>query len=263
MEASVVDAEHSTEELSFSWQTFLHHNTHFHPEPADTNATTNTLISPFGCDFETYFYRIALTVTDPAGLSSYKEAFIYPYCGPELAITDSLQATANSNSIQLAWTAIEEVNIAQYTIERSEDDTHFSPIGSVSARGSGSLYEFIDPTPLEADNVYRLRYVTSAGTYDYSPIVQVSFPGLPSSNFLIYPNPAQDQLTVELRALEGEATLSLHNLLGQNIKSFRWENSHAGPSKEVFSLSDVSPGVYIYRLQTETVNEEGLFWRVE
>ncbi len=81
LQASVTDAEHGPSQLFYSWQVFLHHNSHFHPEAPDTNRNTFAFITPIGCDsVETYWYRIRLTVTDAEGLSSFVENNIYPAC---------------------------------------------------------------------------------------------------------------------------------------------------------------------------------------
>ncbi|MBX3356714.1 MAG: PQQ-dependent sugar dehydrogenase [Phycisphaeraceae bacterium] len=76
--ASISDAEHR--DLSCAWVTTLYHNTHNHPEPADPECTTSTVITPLGCGDELYFYGITLTVTDPLGLATTKSLFIYPDC---------------------------------------------------------------------------------------------------------------------------------------------------------------------------------------
>ena len=80
LEADVSDAEHGPDDLSYAWRTTLHHNTHTHPEPIDTDPVTTTLISGVGCDGETYYYNIRLTVTDAGGLASTVEQHIYPAC---------------------------------------------------------------------------------------------------------------------------------------------------------------------------------------
>lgn len=82
LQANVTDAESPDHDLSYSWQTFLHHNNHNHPESQDTNRITTTVISPVGCDGNIYYYRIRLTVTDPIGLSTFVEANVYPACDP-------------------------------------------------------------------------------------------------------------------------------------------------------------------------------------
>jgi hypothetical protein len=62
------------------WQTVLHHDNHVHTEPIDTNWVTTTVLGPFGCDGDTYFYRITLTVSDPAGLSASAFVDLFPDC---------------------------------------------------------------------------------------------------------------------------------------------------------------------------------------
>lgn len=80
--AIVVDAEHSPDKLKYAWQTILRHNTHQHPEPIDTARITATTISNIGCNGDTYYWHIELTVTDEAGLSTKDSVNIYPNCSP-------------------------------------------------------------------------------------------------------------------------------------------------------------------------------------
>ncbi len=88
LNAVVNDNEHNNNQLNFEWFTELHHNNHFHAEPGDNNASTTATLTPVGCDGATYFYRIKLQVTDPAGLSSTYQKDIYPNCtGLEQTIT--------------------------------------------------------------------------------------------------------------------------------------------------------------------------------
>jgi glucose/arabinose dehydrogenase len=78
--ADVSDAEQDSTQLTCAWQTVLHHNNHIHSEPWETNCATTTIVSPEGCDGQTYFYTVTLVVTDAAGLSSTNEARLYPFC---------------------------------------------------------------------------------------------------------------------------------------------------------------------------------------
>ena len=90
LSATVSDSEHNNNQLDYAWITELHHNDHFHQEPIDDNPVTTTELSPIGCDGTTYFYRIKLTVSDPAGLSSSFQKDIFPAC------------TGNSQTINFA-----------------------------------------------------------------------------------------------------------------------------------------------------------------
>lgn len=80
MDALVTDAEHGPGEFTCSWQVALQHDTHEHPEAPDANCSTSTIVSPIGCDGQTYSYRFTLTVTDAAGLATSSSVFLYPDC---------------------------------------------------------------------------------------------------------------------------------------------------------------------------------------
>ncbi len=87
LEASVNDAEHSQNDLTYTWQTFFHHNTHFHPQPIDNNISTSTFIQPAPCEENvTYYYRIRLEVEDAAGLKGYDEKSVFPDCNDTIPL---------------------------------------------------------------------------------------------------------------------------------------------------------------------------------
>ncbi len=97
--AIVTDNEHPLSQLSPQWQTVLHHNTHVHPDPINTNWNPTTVLAPLGCDGDTYFYRITLVVTDPGGLSGTNEVEVFPDCSrqvPVITWNDPVPITAGS-----------------------------------------------------------------------------------------------------------------------------------------------------------------------
>lgn len=80
LQASVSDAEHGPGQLTYAWRTTLHHNTHEHPEAIDNNVASTTVISGVGCDSDTYYYIVKLTVTDAGGLSTTVQRRLDPRC---------------------------------------------------------------------------------------------------------------------------------------------------------------------------------------
>jgi glucose/arabinose dehydrogenase len=91
MTALISDNEFSPQQLTCSWQVFLHHDEHSHAEPPDPSCSTSAVISPVGCDGHDYSYEFKLTVLDPAGLSTSQSVFMFPAC---CGATDPLNATA-------------------------------------------------------------------------------------------------------------------------------------------------------------------------
>ncbi len=92
--ANVTDLEHGPAQLTCAWQTTLHHDDHIHPEPIDPACTTSTVITPVGCDGPTYFYEVALKVTDAAGLSGEDHVYLYPDCMPDVVCAGDGSGTA-------------------------------------------------------------------------------------------------------------------------------------------------------------------------
>jgi PKD repeat protein len=100
LSATISDAEHSPGQLACQWQTILHHNSHVHADPVDTNCTTITTISPFGCEGDAYYYSILLKVTDADGLATTAEVRLYPDCQEQPA---SLQYLGRSETGVIRW----------------------------------------------------------------------------------------------------------------------------------------------------------------
>lgn len=66
--ADISDNEHPVSGMECTWSVRLHHNTHFHGGPPLQGCQTQAVISPEGCDGESYFWEVEITVKDPAGL---------------------------------------------------------------------------------------------------------------------------------------------------------------------------------------------------
>jgi PKD repeat protein len=124
LQATVTDTETPTNQLAFKWERALFHDTHHHPEPIDTQQSSNLMITPVPCDNEVYYYQVKLTVTDAHGLSTTKTKNIAPDCEQASGDTtppsnpSNLQATSvTSNSISLLWNkSTDNVGVAMYEI---------------------------------------------------------------------------------------------------------------------------------------------------
>jgi glucose/arabinose dehydrogenase len=142
--ANVADAEFPDGQLKYEWQTILHHNNHEHAEPIDTNHVTTTVISPVGCDGNTYFYRIVLTVTDPAGLSTQREVSLYPDCGgsntaPTVSNIADQTINQGASTGAIAFTVGDaETAASALTVSGSSSNPTLVPNGNIVFGGSGA-----------------------------------------------------------------------------------------------------------------------------
>ncbi len=247
--AEVQDAEHKNEELLYQWRIFSHHNDHFHPDPVNFEPETFALISPLGCDGEEYWYRIELTVTDPAGLSTTRSQSIYPNCdGPFISITE-LEATPDEGMIHLSWMSSFEDSIDYFEVQRGADYFHFHTIASLppNAEHEGLLYRLDDPGPIRGLNIYRIKARSLNGAYLYSRPVEVSYPR--PRPIRLFPNPARESFTVEVLKAEAPVVeLELFNELGASVLKQSWPAEPEQAFSARASTQFLSNGPYLYRI---------------
>jgi glucose/arabinose dehydrogenase len=90
--AVATDEQSEPDNLNYTWEIRLNHNTHFHVMNTVTGNDLTIEIEPTGCsETETYWYEVVLTVTDPQGLSATDSKEIYPDCDNSL-VTKPLPA---------------------------------------------------------------------------------------------------------------------------------------------------------------------------
>jgi len=256
LKAKVMDAEHTAEELTYEWQTYFHHNEHYHLEPVDDKPETWVALDPAGCGKETYWYRIRLTVTDAHGLSSVDEAELFPYCEDAFFELADWQAKGEGDGVRLDWRATMQDDISHFEIQRSSGESIYQTVGTVEAEPSGK-YSFRDKTAILGKNTYRLKPVRADRVYDYSTERVAFFP--PETNLSLFPNPANKVLHVQLERRRSEAIqFALYNASGKVVLETRWSGSEFTQSlQQRVSTATLPNGLYYYRLTDGEVRYEG------
>lgn len=79
-------------------------------------------------------------------------------------------AEPEQDRIIVHWKTSSEDELLKFVVERSSDNSHFSEIGEVIARGPGFEYRFEDDKLGMTNNLfyYRLRLVNKNGSFQYS-----------------------------------------------------------------------------------------------
>lgn len=243
LKAAASDAEEEAQALSYSWQVFLHHNTHNHPEALDFAQETMTYLFPEGCGEEDFWYRIRVTVRDAGGLEAYDERELFPRCSDPLTIFDQIEADADEQRVQVRTNTLREVAGSQMVVERSADKIRFSEIGSLSAKGPGSTYAFLDIDPLFGIGHYRVKVLAPDGSVEFSPVVEAKFPGI--SGVRLQPMPFESLLEIVYEEVVGKATFTIMTLTGQVVTSISWEENGV-ERKHALLLSELPAGIYLY-----------------
>lgn len=164
----------------------------------------------------------------------------------------AIKAAEKQKGIQLDWTSYDEVNMNNYTIERSSDGINFTAIGSVNAANSTAArndYSFFDAAPLAGVNIYRIRNNDIDGKAGYSNMVKVNL-DKSVKEISLYPNPVRGtQVSIQATDLaKGLYQVTVFNANGQQVYN-QSLNHTGGAVNQTISLSaNLQSGMYNLQL---------------
>jgi len=127
-------------------------------------------------------------------------------------------AEKRQTTVALNWKTTNEINNSHFDIERSFDSKMFYSIGTVKGLNSTNMnnYFFIDSTPLNGINYYRLKQVDKDGMFNYSGIAFVEFiSGI--SIFTLSPNPADNNIKISIPASNSVSQIIIYDLTGRKV----------------------------------------------
>ena len=171
----------------------------------------------------------------------------------------SFVASKNDRAVDLDWSTSSETNGSHFEIERSQDLSSWSQLGTVEATGESTTvqeYSFLDDKlPLNARTdhktfYYRLNMVDNDGQSEYSEVRSVRFDMDGEGDFLVYPNPSINEVYVNLSNItpeSGPATMNILNMNGQLVKNVSLETS----DDIRVDISDMTAGVYYFVVRQE------------
>ena len=170
----------------------------------------------------------------------------------------SFTASLNQNDVTLNWTTATETNNQGFEIQRSSNG-QFERVGYVVGHGTTTEiqnYVFTETNLDEGFHYYRLKQIDYDGTFEYSPIqsVEVTSPVL----FALdqnYPNPFNPSTMIKFSlAADSKVSLSVFDVLGQEVANLIGGNLTAGSHEINFNASNVNSGVYFYRIDAAGVD---------
>ncbi len=161
----------------------------------------------------------------------------------------SFSATPKDNTVVLEWeTATEEYN-DYMEIQRSTDGELFYTLGSVEGAGTSLVkqsYEFIDKTPHNGINYYRLRQVDFDGTETIHSITSAIIQKEEATP-IIYPNPTTEHLFIATGNRIGQFVI-IYNQLGEVVKQFILQENN-------YTITDLPIGIYFVKVDNLPVQK--------
>lgn len=168
---------------------------------------------------------------------------------------NSFTSAVSNNDVTLYWTTSNEINNSRFDIERKLSQTNqWSQIGFVNGTGSSSEpvdYSFTDQGLNTGKYNYRLKQIDLNGSYEYHYLSGEVSIGVPDKFSLSqnYPNPFNPATTIQYSIAESRfVTLKIYDILGNEVASLVNETIEPGNYKIKFDGSNLSSGIYLYKI---------------
>ena len=183
----------------------------------------------------------------------------------------SFNASVENNDVYLNWTTATELNNRGFEVQRLEiksqrsegrsqsgrtpsEESGWKILGFVEGNGTTSSdhsYTYLDENVSPGKYLYRLKQVDLDGSYKYSKEIEVvTGSQLTFSLMQNYPNPFNPTTTISWQApAAGWQTLKIYDVLGKEIATLVNEERPAGSYKMNFDASDLTSGIYFYKIQ--------------
>ena len=173
----------------------------------------------------------------------------------------SFTSSVNEGTVNLNWTTASEINNSGFVIERSSGNDQWVNAGFVKGNGttlSSMNYNFADRNVNTGVYSYRLKQLDYNGNFEYFNLSNEVNIGVPSVFHLSqnYPNPFNPSTKIDYSLpFDGNVKLTLFDISGRVLETLVNDVRSAGYYTVNFNASDLSSGVYFYRL-TLTGNKQ-------
>jgi hypothetical protein len=228
--------------------------------PVATNVAMNVYTDGFGAGYSGYIHSGCCASLYPNCFGSYggpgsSNSFGFAFDDPGSPLPIELiefSGETNDDQINLKWTTSSEINNDYFTIEKSSDEENWKDIGQLNGFGNSTIereFRWIDENPISGNNFYRLKQVDFDGAFSYSKIISVNYKN--ENSFIVYPNPVDEQLIIEIENKYSNS-YTVVNLLGEKII----ETFNTSLSKVQINTSNITAGIYYLIVNTENGKTE-------
>lgn len=167
---------------------------------------------------------------------------------PLPAILTDLKAKAETNSIRLDWSTLQETDVDKFVIERqAQNETDFTTVGSAPSRGNSNSrrdYQFTDRNVQK--NIlysYRIKMLNRDGSVKFTNIATAKIGNGNPFGFAIAPNPAANNIKLTFNnPLGKDAMLRIYDVSGKYLASLALGNVNSAST--TINISAFNNGAY-------------------
>ncbi len=175
----------------------------------------------------------------------------------------SFSASVKDDVVLLSWTTATEVNNYGFEIARlrstkqNSAEASWETLGFVEGHGNSNSpkdYTFIDSdiTVAERSRSYRLKQIDTDGKFAYSEIIELK--SNLSKKYILeqnYPNPFNPTTVISYSIPNASyVAVKVFDVLGKEVSTLVNKNQESGSYKVLFNATELSNGVYFYKIQS-------------
>lgn len=210
-------------------------------------------------------YTITFTGAGPQGIPVHRRTVTLHVSNVIPVEMVSFNASISNESVDLSWVTATELNNRGFEVERSIENnskrTEYEKIGFVDGYGttaSQQVYSFSDKQVSQPGRYfYRLKQVDYDGSFEYSTelAVDVNKP-LVFNLDQNYPNPFNPSTTIKYSVPVTEhVTIKVFDILGNEVTTLVNEQKEAATYEITFDASQLSSGVYFYKINAGSFSD--------
>lgn len=147
----------------------------------------------------------------------------------------------------LEWNTATETNNDYFTLERSFNGYTFEDLTKINGAGNSTAtlhYKYVDNTPVNGMNYYRLKQTDYDGHVKYAPEI-ISLETIPETEYNIYPNPASSEILLFSDNTKEEiVNINVTDISGRQV--YHQENTllKGNMNGTSVNISSFSQGIY-------------------
>jgi hypothetical protein len=166
-----------------------------------------------------------------------------------ITLTD-FSSECQSDGILINWVTASEINNDHFELQRSTDGMNYTAVAQISGHGNTqekNTYSYLDHVSENSIYYYRLKQVDYSSEYTYYNIITNSdlSCNTKGSEVLVYPNPANDVLSIKLNSIEN-ASIEIMNDCGQLVYSNDTEKN--SQNQIDIQTGNFAAGIYAVRV---------------
>jgi hypothetical protein len=151
--------------------------------------------------------------------------------------------------ININWKTATELNNDFFTVEKSLDGKQWRKLATLDGAGTSNVplsYSYDDLGPTRGIQYYRLVQTDFDGTSTTSNIISVHVDENLAGDFIIHPNPTNDEVTISIRIDKNSFLVKLVDIHGRIVKEIPLKNQN----EITFSVLDLPRGVYVVEISS-------------